>query len=92
MLLDKIYGLLNHLEFKFDHFCSLLLLAESQFQNSNVGGKYSLISLFLNPKSSEESSTLLDNFIKHTPLISEVCCVIYLLAVDIIANFVFRHI
>ena len=38
MLLDNIYGLLNLLKFKCDHF-SGLLLTESQFQNSNVGGK-----------------------------------------------------
>ena len=38
MLLDNIHGLLNQLEFKCDHF-SGLLLAESQFQNSNVGGE-----------------------------------------------------
>ena len=38
MLLDKPYGLLNLLEFKCDHFSSLFQ-AESQFQNSNAGGK-----------------------------------------------------
>ena len=38
MLLDKPYGLLNPLEIECDHFSSLLQ-AESQFQNSNVGGK-----------------------------------------------------
>ena len=38
MLLDKPYGLLNLLELKCDHFSSLFQ-AESQFQNSNVGGK-----------------------------------------------------
>ena len=38
MLLDKPYGLLNLLEFKCDHFSSFFQ-AESQFQNSNVGGK-----------------------------------------------------
>ena len=38
MLLDNIYGLLNFIEFKCDHF-SGLLLAESQYQNSNAGGK-----------------------------------------------------
>ena len=38
LLLDKPYGLLNLLEFKCDHFSSPFQ-AESQFQNSNVGGK-----------------------------------------------------
>ena len=38
MLLDKPYGLLNLLDFKYDHFSSLCQ-AESQFQNSNFGGK-----------------------------------------------------
>ena len=38
MLLDNNYGLMNLLEFKCDYF-TCLLLAESQFQNSNVGGK-----------------------------------------------------
>ena len=38
MLLDNTYGLLNLLYFKYDHFSSLCQ-AESQFQNSNFGGK-----------------------------------------------------
>ena len=38
MLLDKPHGLLNLREFKCDHF-SNVFQAESQFQNSNVGGK-----------------------------------------------------
>ena len=38
MILDNTYGLLNILEFKCNHFNSLFQ-AESQFQNSNVGGK-----------------------------------------------------
>ena len=54
MLLDKSYGLLNLLEFKYDQFRSLFK-AESQFQNSNVG-RNSMIS-FLNA-SLEENSTL----------------------------------
>ena len=58
MLLDKSYGLLNLLEFKFGHFSSPFQ-AEPQFQNSNVGAGNSLNS-FLNPKS-EENSTL----VKH---------------------------
>ena len=40
MILDKSYGLLNLLEFKCDHFSSSLFQAESQFQNSNISGKY----------------------------------------------------
>ena len=38
MLLDYTYGLLNLLEVKYNHF-DRLFLAESEFQNSNVGGK-----------------------------------------------------
>ena len=38
MLLDKPYGALKLFEFKCDHFSSVFK-AESQFQNSNVGGK-----------------------------------------------------
>ena len=38
MLLDKLHVLLYLLEFEYDHFRSIFK-AESQFQNSNVGGK-----------------------------------------------------
>ena len=38
MLLDYTYVLLNLLEFKCNHFGSFFL-AESEFKNSNVGGK-----------------------------------------------------
>ena len=40
MLLDNTYGLLNHLEFKCNHFTSLFQ-AESEFKYSNFGGKSS---------------------------------------------------
>ena len=40
MLLDNAYGLLNLLEFKCNHFNSLFQ-AESEFKNSNFGGKSS---------------------------------------------------
>ena len=40
MLLDNAYGLLNLLEFKCNHFDSLFQ-AESEFKNSNFGGKSS---------------------------------------------------
>ena len=38
MNLDNTYGLLNILEFLWNHFNNLFL-AESECQNSNVGGK-----------------------------------------------------
>ena len=39
MLLDNTYGLLNLFEFKSYHFNSFFQ-AESEFKNSNFGGKY----------------------------------------------------
>ena len=58
MLLDKAYGLLYILEIKCDHFSSLFQ-AESQFQNSNIGGKQ--IENLCHAGS--EISTTLDNLI-----------------------------
>ena len=40
MLLDNAYGLLNLFEFKCNHFNSIFQ-AESEFKNSNFGGKSS---------------------------------------------------
>ena len=39
MILDNTYGLLNLLEVYWYHF-NILVLAESEFKNSNVGGKH----------------------------------------------------